>query len=89
MLRRGGFPAESVANGSVIAVKTHEFGSDPLNGVNISSYDKGGGEYYARTVQGAAANREQGFVACSAGRWADTVAALFTCGEASRSMDDN
>merc|ERR1712038_829368 len=26
VLRRGGFPAESVANGSVIAVKTHEHG---------------------------------------------------------------
>ena len=27
-------------------------------------------------LQGAAANRERGFVACSAGRWADTAAAL-------------
>lgn len=29
-LLKNGFPAESVVNGSVIAVKTHEFGPDAL-----------------------------------------------------------
>ena len=29
-LLKNGFPAENVVNGSVIAVKTHEFGPDAL-----------------------------------------------------------